>query len=114
MESCLFCRIRDGLDATKPFFQSEGILAIDPLEMAARIHIVLFTERHIESADSLAAGDIPGIWGHLLICARQLARDRNIGIDTEGYALVTNAGRHSTRQYPHLHVHLLSGAAPGI
>jgi diadenosine tetraphosphate (Ap4A) HIT family hydrolase len=50
-------------------------------------------------------------WWRPLRVAQTLARDRGIDIDGEGYMLVTNVGRHGSRSFPHLHVHLMSGSS---
>jgi len=82
---------------------------IEPTEKGSQIHVLIVPRRHLASIDSLTPPDA-GLWWHILEVAQRLARDLGMDMEGEGGHLVANAGRHSTRQFPHLHLHPASGA----
>jgi histidine triad (HIT) family protein len=45
--------------------------------------------------------------GHLLVVARKCAQ--KVGLDTNGFRLVVNDGRHGGQSVYHLHIHVLGG-----
>jgi len=106
---CLFCRMIGGEEAATIVFSDQDVVGLVPPERDARVHVLLIPRKHIASVDAMAVEDRQ-LWWHLLEAAQQVARLQGIDIEDEGYHLVTNAGRHSRRAYPHLHVHLASGA----
>jgi histidine triad (HIT) family protein len=108
-QNCLFCRMINGVEAATIVFSDEEVVGLLPRERDARVHVLLAPRKHLPSVDALAAEDRE-LWWHLLEVAQQLARRQGIDIEGEGYHLVTNAGRHGSRAYPHLHLHLASGA----
>jgi len=106
---CVFCRIADGREPATILHSDECVVAVVPSKPSARVHILIVPRRHLSSIDALMPED-RDLWWHLLEVAQQLARQQGIDIEGEGYHLVTNAGRHSTRAFPHLHIHVASGA----
>ncbi|HVB14125.1 MAG TPA: HIT domain-containing protein [Candidatus Dormibacteraeota bacterium] len=78
------------------------------LQKSSRVHVLIVPRLHVASIDHLGL-EHRELWWHGLVSARRLARELGIDVDQEGYHLVANAGRHSARQFPHLHVHLASG-----
>jgi histidine triad (HIT) family protein len=106
--ACIFCDIIAGDRPASVVYRDDLVVAVASPEPKARVHLLLVPRRHMPSVDALTTDDRE-LWGHLLHVAQKLARQQGIDVDTEGYQLVTNAGRHASRQFPHLHVHLLSG-----
>ncbi|MBV9278656.1 MAG: HIT domain-containing protein [Chloroflexi bacterium] len=99
----------NGVSPVTFVYADEEIVAFHPHEPEARVHLLLVPRRHIASVDDLREADRE-LWWHLLRVAQELARREGIDVEGEGYHLVTNAGRHGSRQFPHLHLHLASGA----
>jgi histidine triad (HIT) family protein len=109
MPECVFCRLSDQ-PAGRVVYADDLVLAVPSPEPQVRVHLLLVPRRHIRSVDALTEAD-QALWLRLLRVAQALARREGIDVDAEGYQLVTNAGRHATRAFPHLHLHLLSGAS---
>ena len=107
--SCIFCGIVDGTNPASTIYRDDMVIAVASPEPRARVHVLLIASRHVSSVDALSAGD-QELWIHVLQVAQKIARAEGIDVDAEGYQLVTNAGRHAARQFPHLHIHLLNGA----
>jgi histidine triad (HIT) family protein len=109
MYGCTFCRIINEMSRDRLLYDDEHLVAIACPEPRARVHLLLISRRHIRSVDELADADAP-LWSRLILVAQRLARQEGIDVEGEGYQLVANGGRHATRDVPHLHLHLLSGA----
>lgn len=104
MEDCLFCKIVRKEIAAEIVFENETALAFRDINPQAPTHILVIPKKHvsgIHAADS--TDDIQG----LLLTSAQIARDE--GIETAGYRLVINSGRHGGQTVDHLHVHILGG-----
>ncbi len=109
MPDCLFCGIIAGTERGNIVYTDDDVVAFVPPEPMSRVHLVLATRDHIPSADALEPEDA-ALWMHLLQIAQLLARKHEIDVEREGYHLGTNAGRDEQREFPHLHIWLMSGS----
>ncbi|HEX6508441.1 MAG TPA: HIT domain-containing protein [Chloroflexota bacterium] len=105
---CLFCAIADGSAPATLVYRDDQLVAFTALEPEAPVHLILVPRLHIQSVDALNEEHM-GLWMAMLRVAQRLARMSGIDVEGEGYQLLTHAGRHGTRAFPHLHVHLLNG-----
>lgn len=103
---CLFCRIVDGELPADRVAESEEWMAFRDIDPQAPVHVLVIPKRHVESVASLEAEDV-GMAGRLLLAAAETARE--LGVDEDGYRLVTNRGEKAGQSVFHLHVHLLAG-----
>lgn len=104
MEDCLFCKIVSGDVPADIVLDNESVIAFRDVNPQAPTHILVIPKKHvngIHAADS--SDDLQGI----LLAAAQIARDE--GIETAGYRLVINSGRHAGQTVAHLHLHILGG-----
>jgi histidine triad (HIT) family protein len=104
MEDCLFCKIIRKEIPAEIVFDSDSVLAFRDINAQAPTHILVIPKKHVEGIH--AAGSSDDLQG-LLLAAVQTARDE--GIETAGYRLVINSGRHGGQTVDHLHVHILGG-----
>lgn len=103
---CLFCRIADGELPADRVAESEEWLAFRDIDPQAPVHVLIIPKRHVESVAELESDDA-GLAGRLLLAAAETARE--LGVDEDGYRLVTNRGAKAGQSVFHLHVHLLAG-----
>lgn len=103
---CLFCRIADGELPAEKVAETEEWLAFGDIEPQAPVHVLIIPRRHVESVADLGPEDA-GLAGRLLLAAAEIARE--LGVDEDGYRLVTNRGAKAGQSVFHLHVHLLAG-----
>jgi histidine triad (HIT) family protein len=103
---CLFCRIADGEVPVDRVAEREEWLAFRDINPQAPVHVLIIPRRHVESVAALEAADA-GLAGRLLLAAAETARE--LGVDEDGYRLVTNRGEKAGQSVFHLHVHLLAG-----
>jgi histidine triad (HIT) family protein len=106
MKDCLFCKIVKKDIPAEKIFEDEHIIAFNDINPQAPIHILLIPKEHYASLN-----DIPeeknAVLGHLLLKARQIAREKGIG--ERGYRIVLNTAKESGQDVFHIHFHLLGG-----
>jgi histidine triad (HIT) family protein len=106
MDTCIFCKIADKGIPAKIVYEDETILAFEDIHPKAPTHILIIPKDHFASLN-----DVPENKGellaHILIKARQIARDK--GIAESGYRIVLNTARDSGQDVLHIHFHLLGG-----
>ena len=107
MATCVFCSMQRDTDI-EVLAEDEHGFVVEPLEKSAEVHLLVVSRRHVESADSVTSQDAE-LWVALLALAKRAIREAGVDVDGTGYQIVTNAGRHGVRLYPHLHVHVLGG-----
>lgn len=100
---CIFCEIVRGELARKLIYQDDLVSAFWDAHPAASTHILIVSNRHIESLNDLQPGDA-ALCGHMFTIAKQLASAQNI--QASGYQLIINSGLHAGQTVFHLHMHL--------
>lgn len=105
MQDCLFCKIVNQQIPSKLVLEDDRVFAFRDINPQAPTHVLIVPKRHIPALDE-AAGEDREILGHLLLVARQIARDENI---VNGYRIVINNGPGAGQSVFHIHVHLLGG-----
>ena len=103
--SCVFCAIVREESARKLIYKDDLVSAFWDAHPASSTHILIISNRHIESLNDLQPGDA-AICGHMFTIAKQLAYAENIR--DSGYQLVVNTGLHAGQTVFHLHMHLKS------
>jgi histidine triad (HIT) family protein len=104
--SCVFCQIVSGETATQFLYRDDLVTAFQDIHPIASTHLLIVSNRHIESVNDLEAGD-EELVGHMVLAAKQLATRE--GFAGRGYRLILNTGAHGGQTVSHLHLHLLGG-----
>lgn len=103
---CLFCRIAAGEVPARTIHEDPDMVAFHDVAPRAPTHVLVIPRRHIASVAELEATDAD-LAGRMLLLLAKLARD--LGLEENGYRVVTNVGRYGGQSVPHLHLHLLGG-----
>lgn len=103
---CVFCQIASGESPAKIIYRDDLVTAFRDIHPIARTHLLIIPNRHIASANELAAGD-ELLVGHMVMVAKELAVQE--GIAEGGYRLILNTGIHGGQTVLHLHLHLIAG-----
>lgn len=103
---CIFCKIAGKEIESRIVYEDQQVVAIEDINPAAPIHILLIPKEHIESLEQASADNIQ-LLGHIQLLASRLAKE--FKIDQAGYRLVNNCGENGGQSVPHLHYHLLGG-----
>jgi len=106
----LFERIIAGELPAKCVFRDSRVIAFLDIRPAAPVHILIVPHKAIPTTDDIADDD-ESLIGHMVIVARDLARQH--GIAQSGYRLIINCNPDSGQEVYHLHLHLLGGRPLG-
>lgn len=104
--SCIFCKIVAGEIPAKIVYQDERMVAIEDINPAAPLHLLLIPRKHIANLLDLGERD-DALIGHLHRVAAQIARER--GVAEDGFRVVTNTNSAAGQSVFHIHFHLLAG-----
>jgi len=109
MKDCLFCKIVAGDVPARKVLEDTRLVAFHDVNPQAPVHVLIVPRKHVASLDDAADGDRE-LLGHVLIAARDLARELGVG---SGYRLVVNCGADAGQSVFHIHFHLLGGRGMG-
>lgn len=104
--SCLFCKIAAGEIPAKIVYQDQYLLAIEDLNPAAPLHLLLIPKKHIVNTLDLLPED-DALIGHLHRIAAKIATER--GVAESGFRMVANTNAAAGQSVFHIHFHLLAG-----
>jgi histidine triad (HIT) family protein len=107
MPDCLFCKIVAGEIPATIVKRSEDVLAFRDIDPKAPTHVLVIPTRHVASVGSATGPDGERLLGRVLGFAAQLASE--LGLEREGYRIVTNTGKSAGQSVDHLHFHVLGG-----
>ena len=105
-EPTLFERILSGDIPAKIPSQDDLAFFIPDHKTQAPVHFLVIPKKPVPRIDKAEAED-KALLGHLLMVARDMARQLNLTED--GYRIVINNGPNGGESVPHLHVHVLGG-----
>ena len=107
MSDCIFCKIVAGEIPSRKIYEDDDMLAFHDIQPAAPIHFLVIPKKHIASLGDAAEADA-ALLGKLLVVAARLARENGC---EQGFRTIINTGRVGGQEVPHLHIHILGGAA---
>ncbi|WP_054691891.1 histidine triad nucleotide-binding protein [Syntrophomonas palmitatica] len=103
---CLFCKIASKTLPAKVVYEDDLLIAIEDINPAAPVHILIIPKEHISSLNELQVNHV-ALLGQIQLLAARLASQLNIA--EPGYRLVNNCGEMGGQTVMHLHYHLLGG-----
>jgi histidine triad (HIT) family protein len=108
----IFARILRGEIPCKHVYEDEWALAFHDIAPQAPVHVLVVPKaRYVSMADFTArasAGEIAGFFRAVGAVAKQLE------LEPDGYRVLSNMGRNSGQEVPHLHVHIFGGKPLGL
>ncbi len=110
MTDCIFCKIAAGDVPAKLVHEDDEIVAFHDVHPQAPTHVLVIPRRHIPTLLDAAEGDA-GLLGRLQTTAVAIARE--LGLDRDGFRLVTNCLEGAGQSVFHVHLHLLGGRRLG-
>lgn len=110
MEDCIFCKIIKGEIPSTKLYEDDNVLAFKDINPAAPIHILVVPKQHIENVLEINEGN-KKILEDVFLAINKIAK--KLGIDKDGFRVITNCGRDSGQEVMHLHFHILAGAKLG-
>lgn len=105
MDSCVFCKIRNGEIPSTMLYKDEDFMIIKDIEPQAKVHLIAIPKCHVAHIEdmtddqALLIGKIMGKVSHM---------QEKLGL-VNGYRLIINQGEHAKQTVQHLHIHILGG-----
>jgi histidine triad (HIT) family protein len=110
-DSNIFARILRHEIPCEKLYEDEFALAFPDIRPAAPCHVLVIPKgKYISIADFGATAspeEITGFFRAVALVAKRL------GVEENGYRLISNAGPDSHQEVPHFHVHILGGRKLG-
>jgi histidine triad (HIT) family protein len=101
---CIFCKIIEGEIPSNKVLESDDFLAFHDINPIAPVHILIIPKKHIENFQSTPADLMRDMTPFIQEVASKM------GLDRDGYRLMTNNGKDGGQEVMHLHFHLVGGA----
>lgn len=106
MEDCVFCKIVNGEIPSNKVYEDDKIVSFKDLNPGAPVHVLIIPKKHISSLNEVDS-EAADIIAHIFKTVPKLAAE--LGIDDDGYRIVSNCGKDGGQSVPHVHFHLLGG-----
>lgn len=106
MEDCIFCKIINKQIPSEIIYEDEEIIAFKDIEPVAPVHVLVVPKKHISSVMELSEED-QVIIGKIYAVIKKLAVE--LGVDKDGFRVVTNCGENAGQTVKHIHFHILGG-----
>jgi len=110
-DSNIFARILRGEIPSQTVYEDTWALAFHDINPLAPVHVLVIPKgKYVSFADFSANGSADEIAGFMRAVGK-IAKD--LGLEAQGYRLLTNMGEHGGQEVPHFHVHLFAGRPLG-
>jgi len=106
MADCIFCKIANKEIPSEIVYEDDKVIAFKDLDPQAPVHVLVIPKKHISTLNDIKEEDF-NLIGHIYNTIKNLAKD--MGIDEEGYRVVSNCGEFGGQSVFHIHFHLLGG-----
>ena len=107
----IFARIIRGEIPCSTVYEDDHVLAFKDIEPKRNIHVLVIPKGPYEDMTAFAAqaseAEIVAYIRAIGLVAEKL------GVDVDGYRLITNTGANGHQEVPHLHVHIVGGEPAG-
>lgn len=107
----VFARILRGEIPSNIVFEDDDVLAFHDISAAAPVHVLVVPKgEYVSFHDFMAkagAEEVAGFFSRVRSVAEKL------GLQENGYRLITNHGYNGSQSVPHFHVHILGGKQLG-
>lgn len=107
----IFAKILRGEIPNNTVLETEHSLAFHDIAPQAPNHVLVIPKGSYVTYDDFAANASEA---EIVDYTRAIAKVcETLGVEADGFRLISNAGNHGHQEVPHLHVHIVSGHALG-
>jgi len=107
----IFARILRGEIPNRTVYEDQWALAFHDINPLAPVHVLVIPKgKYVSFADFSADASADEVAGFMRVVGK-VAKD--LGLEAQGYRLLTNMGEHGQQEVPHFHVHLFGGRPLG-
>ena len=104
MEDCLFCKIINKEIKSSIVFENDNVLIFEDISPKAPVHLLAVPKKHIVSILEIEKLDST-VLKELMEAMSRVALE--MGLDEEGFRIVTNTGSGAGQSVEHLHFHIM-------
>lgn len=109
--STIFKKIIDKEILANIVYEDDDFLAFHDINPAAKVHVLVIPKKEIRNLDAATEEDLE-LLGKLQLTVAKVARI--LGIDEDGYRVVTNINKNGGQEVYHIHYHILGGEPMGM
>ncbi|CAM3105268.1 histidine triad nucleotide-binding protein [Streptobacillus ratti] len=109
--STIFKKIIDKEIPAKIVYEDDEFLAFEDIYPAAKIHVLVIPKKEIKNLDDATEDDVM-LLGKLQLTVAKVAR--LLGVNENGYRVVTNINSDAGQTVYHIHYHILAGEKLGV
>lgn len=106
VDDCIFCKIIKGEIPSKKVYEDEHVVSFHDISPIAPVHILTIPKKHISSLMDIKEED-KDLIGHIHLALQKVARE--MGVEKEGFRVISNTGEHGQQTVFHIHYHLIGG-----
>ena len=104
--STIFKKIIDKEIPANIVYEDDEFLAFYDINPAAKVHVLVIPKKEIKNLDAATEEDVL-LLGKLQLTVAKVARI--LGLDKDGYRVITNIGNNGGQEVYHIHYHILGG-----
>lgn len=109
--STIFKKIIDKEIPAKIIYEDEDFIAFEDIAPVAKVHVLVIPKKEIKNLDNISEEDII-LLGKLQLTISKIAK--MLGINEDGYRVVTNTNGNGGQTVYHLHYHIIGGEKLGV
>ena len=109
--STIFKKIIDKEIPANIVYEDDDFLAFHDINPAAKVHVLVIPKKEIRNLDAATEEDLEFL-GKLQLTVAKVARI--LGINEDGYRVVTNINKNGGQEVYHIHYHILGGEPMGM
>ena len=109
--STIFKKIIDKEIPANIVYEDDDFLAFHDINPAAKVHVLVIPKKEIRNLDAATEEDLE-LLGKLQLTVAKVAII--LGINEDGYRVVTNINKNGGQEVYHIHYHILGGEPMGM
>lgn len=110
MDDCIFCKIANGEIPTEKVYEDDNVLAFNDINPVAPVHVLIIPKKHITNIMAIDKDNME-IINNIFTAIPEIAK--KLGVDKDGFRLISNCGENAGQTVMHLHFHLIAGTKLG-
>lgn len=110
MDNCIFCKIAKAEIPSQKVYEDEKVYAFKDINPAAPIHVLVIPKEHFVNVLDVKEEN-KAIFADIFNAINKIAKQ--LGIEEDGFRVITNCGKDAGQEVMHLHFHMLAGGKMG-
>ncbi|MFA9559502.1 histidine triad nucleotide-binding protein [Evansella sp. AB-rgal1] len=104
--NCIFCKIVNRETPAEIIYEDEYVISFYGLHFSAPVHALVIPKKHIDNIMDIKEDDEKIIY-KIHHGIQEVAKI--LGVEKDGFRVITNTGQHGQQEVYHMHYHLIGG-----